>query len=150
MSTIDLTQALEEASGGDFLSAADKHELHAEQTPIYVVGVEPNSETRFGAQTLYYVKSAKWGRDAQRILAFTHNSYRERQASAILKLINESGKAGGPVYLGSYKTSNGHDAWELRGKPADQSAASMPTSTPTPVSATPAVQTTSYDDDLPF
>lgn len=147
MSTIDLTQALEAASGGDFLTGADKQQLHAEQTPMYVVGVEPNSETRFGAQTLYYVKSEKWGRGEQKILAFTHNSYRERQASAILSLINESGKPGGPVYLGSYRTTTGHDAWELRGKPQDP--ATPPSSTPT-ASAPVAVQTTSIDDDLPF
>jgi dipeptidyl aminopeptidase/acylaminoacyl peptidase len=149
VSAVDLTQAFESASGGEFLAAADKHELHQQQTPLYIVGVEPNSETRFGAQTLYYVKSAKWGRDEQKILAFTHNAYRERQALAILTLINSASKPGGPVYLGSYRTTNGHDAWELRGKP-QESPTRAPAAT-TPIPDTPSMpEAPSVDDDLPF
>lgn len=153
MSTIDLSTAINQASAGAFASAEEKAELADENVALYVVGVEPASETRYGTQTLYYVKSAKWGRDDQRILAFTHNSYRERQAQSILQLITDSGKAGGPIYLGRFRTSSGHDAWELRAEP--QAAPTTP-APPTPAvapaapPAPPTVSSASIDDDLPF
>lgn len=117
--SVDISSALQQASGGTFINAPEKEELYAEQTPLYIVNVEPRSETQYGDQVIYYVKAKKWGRDEQRLLAFSHNQYRERQADGVLKLIRESGKPGGPVYLGKFRTQSGKDAWTIDAKPFD-------------------------------
>lgn len=153
MSTIDISSQINQASAGEFIPGDEKAALADEGTALYVVGVEPASETRYGTQTLYYVKSAKWGREEQRILAFSHNAYRERQAQAILNVITESKKAGGPVYLGRFRTSSGHDAWELRAEPQQQLAATpvAPAAAPAaPAAPAPPVSSTDFDADLPF
>ena len=150
MSTIDISTAINQASAGEFITGDEKATLADESVALYVVGVEPASETRYGTQTLYYVKSAKWGRDEQRILAFTHNAYRERQAQSILQLITESGKAGGPIYLGRFRTSSGHDAWELRADPQAPQTPAPAAPAPAAAPSAPPVSSTSIDDDLPF
>jgi hypothetical protein len=144
--------ALMSASAGEFMMADEKAEAADEGLAMYVVGVEPASETRFGTQTLYYVKSAKWGRDDQRILAFTHNAFRERQAHNILTLITETSKPAGPVYLGRFRTQSGHDAWELRAEPATPPPAipQPAPATPTTDAPQPVAAAQSFDDDLPF
>lgn len=143
--TVDVTAAFQQASGGTFITGPEKEELYQAQEPLYIVNVEPKSETQYGDQTIYYVKSAKWGRDEQRLLAFSHNQYRERQAHGVLNLITQSGKPGGPVYLGKFRTQSGKDAWSLDAKPFDV-ARHEPVITPTSTPAAPTVA----EDDLPF
>jgi len=149
--TVDISSALQQASGGSFITGPEKEELYQTQEALYIVNVEPRSETQYGDQTIYYVKSAKWGRDDQRLLAFSHNQYRERQAQGVLNLITQSGKPGGPVYLGKWKTQSGKDAWTIDAKPFDvaQHAAQA---TPQPAAPTqaPSVGMPTVDDDLPF
>lgn len=149
MSTIDLSSALNEsASGGSFINAEEKAKLADTQEAMYVVGTDPKTETNYGDQTHFYVKAACWGRDEQRILAFSHNAFRERQAANVGALIKESGKVGGPVYLGRFRTATGKDAWQLDTKPFTGDAASAATaSAPTPAAA-PAAK--DFDSDLPF
>ena len=150
MSTIDLSDALSGASGGSFINAEEKAKLADTQEPMYVVGTDPKTETNYGEQTHFYVKAACWGRDEQRILAFSHNSFRETQAFNVGKLIKESGKVGGPIYLGRFRTSTGKDAWQLDTKPftGDAAGAVAAPATSAPAAAAPAAQ--NFDSDLPF
>ena len=149
MSTIDLSDALSGASGGSFINAEEKAKLADTQEPMYVVGTDPKTETNYGEQTHFYVKAACWGRDEQRILAFSHNSFRETQAANVGKLIKESGKVGGPIYLGRFRTSTGKDAWQLDTKPFMGDAASAVVAPAVaPAAAAPAAQ--NFDSDLPF
>jgi len=151
MSTIDLSSALNEsASGGSFINAEEKAKLADTQEAMYVVGTDPKTETNYGDQTHFYVKAACWGRDEQRILAFSHNAFRERQAANVGALIKESGKVGGPVYLGRFRTATGKDAWQLDTKPftGDAAGAVAAPAPATPAAAAPAAQ--NFDSDLPF
>lgn len=149
MSTIDLSDALNGASGGSFINAEEKAKLADTQEPMYVVGTDPRTETNYGEQTHFYVKAACWGRDEQRILAFSHNAFRETQAANVGKLIKESGKVGGPIYLGRFRTATGKDAWQLDTKPFTGDAASAITQPATPApAAAPAAK--DFDSDLPF
>lgn len=147
--TVDVTSAFQQASGGSFINGPEKESLYQEQTPLYIVNVEPQSETQYGDQTIYYVKSAKWGRDETRLLAFAHNAYRQRQAEGVLNLITQSGKAGGPVYIGKWRTQSGKDAWAIDAKPFDVAAHETPTPA-TPAAETKVGMPTVTDDDLPF
>jgi len=144
---IDVTSAFEQASGGTFVSGPEKEQAFLEQTPFYIVNVEPRSEGQYGDQTIYYVKAQKWGKDETRLLAFSHNAYRERQATGVLKLITESGKPGGPVYLGKFRTQSGKDAWTLDAKPFD--VAKHQAATPA-TSEAPKAAAVTDDDSLPF
>jgi hypothetical protein len=151
MSTIDLSDALSGASGGSFINAEEKAKLADTQEPMYVVGTDPRTETNYGEQTHFFVKAACWGRDEQRILAFSHNTYRETQAANVGTLIKETGKVGGPIYLGRFRTASGKDAWQLDTKPFTgdaAKAATTPAPAVAPAAAAPAAQ--SFDSDLPF
>ena len=149
--TVDISSALQQASGGSFTTGPEKEELYQEQTQLYIVNVEPRSETQYGDQTIYYVKCAKWGRDETRLLAFSHNAYRERQAQGVLNLITQSGKPGGPVYLGKWRTQTGKDAWTIDAKPFDVAAYDAPkTAAPAPAAAESRAGMPTVDDDLPF
>jgi hypothetical protein len=149
MSTIDLSDALSGASGGSFINAEEKAKLADTQEPMYVVGTDPKTETNYGEQTHFFVKAACWGRDEQRILAFSHNSFRETQAFNVGKLIKESGKVGGPIYLGRFRTSTGKDAWQLDTKPFSGDAANAVVA-PAVAPAPPAAAAPVNDDSLPF
>lgn len=149
MSTIDLSDALSGASGGSFINAEEKAKLADTQEPMYVVGTDPKTETNYGDQTHFYVKAACWGRDEQRILAFSHNTFRETQATNVGIAIRESGKVGGPVYLGRFRTSTGKDAWQLDTKPfTGDAAGAVAAPAPATPAAAPAAQ--NFDSDLPF
>ena len=149
MSTIDLSDALSGASGGSFINAEEKAKLADTQEPMYVVGTDPKTETNYGDQTHFYVKAACWGRDEQRILAFSHNTFRETQAANVGTLIRESGKVGGPVYLGRFRTSTGKDAWQLDTKPFTGDAANA-VAAPAPATPAAAPAAQNFDSDLPF
>lgn len=145
----DLSEAFSVSNGGTFITKDEKAEVFAEQTPMYVVHVEPASEGQWGVQTIFHVKAAKWGKDETRLLAFTHNEYRQRLAEAMQQLMAATpGKPGGPIYLHKWVTKTGHEAWDIKPQPytgvlLNQQAESTPA--PQPV-ATPTIS----DDDLPF
>jgi hypothetical protein len=109
-----------------------------------IVGTDPKTETQFGDQTHFYVKAKIWG-DEQRILAFSHNAFRERQAQNVAALIASTGKAQGPVYLGRFRTQNGKDAWQLGIEPFTGEEAK-----PVQAPATTAAATPDFDSDVPF
>ena len=149
----DLSDAFSVSSGGTFITKDEKAEVFAEQTPMYVVHVEPASEGQWGVQTIFHVKAAKWGKDETRLLAFTHNEYRQRLAEAMQQLMAANpGKPGGPIYLWKWVTKTGHEAWDIKPQPYtgvllnQQPQATTPS---TPAQAAPATPTIS-DDDLPF
>lgn len=148
MSTNPLANALNEgASGGTFINGPEKHKLAEDQTPMGIVGTDPKTETNYGDQTHFYVRAKIWG-DEQRILAFSHNAFRERQATNVATLIASTGEVQGPVYLGRFKTSNGKDAWQLGTEPFTGEEA-KPVQTPiTTPDVAPAAQ--NFDSDLPF
>lgn len=148
MSTNPLATALQDASGGSFIAGPEKQQLAEAQTPMGIVGTDPKTETQFGDQTHFYVRSKIWG-DEQRILAFSHNAFRERQATNVGLLIASEGKPQGPVYLGRFKTSSGKDAWQLGTEPFTGDQAGAVT---TPIIDTPSTPAAApaFDTDLPF
>jgi hypothetical protein len=149
MSTIDLSDALKGASGGSFINAEEKAKLADTQEAMYVIGTDPRTETNYGDQTHFYVKAACWGRDEQRILAFSHNTHRETQATNVGNLIRETGKVGGPIYLGRFRTATGKDAWQLDTKPFTGDAAGAVVA-PALTTPAPAPAAKDFDSDLPF
>jgi hypothetical protein len=136
------------ASAGTFVGGAEKQQLAEQQTPLGIVGTDPRTETQYGDQTHFYVRSKIWG-DEQRILAFSHNAFRERQARNVQKLIDETSKPQGPVYLGRFRTQSGKDAWQLGTAPFSGEHA-QPVATP--ITETPAAAPVAqdFDADLPF
>ena len=139
----------EAASGGTFISGPEKQQLAADQTPMGIVGTDPKTETQYGDQTHFYVRAKIWG-DEQRILAFSHNTFRENQARNVAALIASTGQPQGPVYLGRFRTQNGKDAWQLGVEPFTGDAAKAVETPITTTPAAPAAAAPDFDSDLPF
>lgn len=145
---IPVTDAFAQSNGGTFVNKDEKAELYATQTPMYIVDVEPNSDSVYGAQTVFHVKAKAWGRDTTRLLAFAHSPFRETLATNIKTLMTQTpGKPAGPIYLWKYTTKAGNEAWDIKPEPYKGDT------TPKPIAAitsTEPAPTPIADDDLPF
>jgi len=145
VNVIDPTSVFEQASGGQFVSGEEKQQLHAKQTPLYVIHAEANTEGNFGPQTVFHVKAKEWGKEETRLLAFGYTENRERLANGMLELLNANpGKPLGPIYLWKYTTKSGNEAWDIKPTPYQAPANER---IKIPVAAAGSLDA---DDDLPF
>ena len=142
-------ELLRGSSGGDFLSAEEKEALFASGTPFYIVGAEPKSDTRFGDQTMFYIRAKEAFGEEQRTFALKHNSFRENLAKNIVQALANGSAAAGPFWLGKFTTNSGHTAWDmLAEKPAAGVTRGIADGAPAPTAA--AASSAPTDDSLPF
>lgn len=144
MSAADVTKG---AGGGDFLTAEERAALADSRTPFWVVDAEPKSESQYGDQTLFFIRSKDAFGDEQRTLAFKHNRYREAIARNIAEAVAKGVQAVGPFWLGRYPLPNGKFSWDLLvEEPKDVTPPPAAVATPAQVGA----NQPSSDADLPF
>lgn len=148
----DLTEAFSASSGGTFVTGDEKHDpLHAQQIPMYVYHVEPKTEGQYGLQTIFHIKAQPWGRDETKLLAFSHNEYRERLAENMKILMAANpGKPGGPIYLHKFTTKSGNEAWDIKPTPQHHATPAAPKPAPSAAPQPIASAQTIDDDSLPF
>jgi hypothetical protein len=136
-------------SGGTYLSADDKAQLHNEQKAFYIVGAIPEQEGQYGTQTVFDIIAK--GMERSRI-GFSVNAQRVEQAKNALAALGAGADMVGPCYLGRWER-NGRSGWEITFEQTTPKAipANPVSSTPTPPSqpATPAMSDFG-DDDIPF
>lgn len=136
-------------SGGTYLSADDKAQLHNEQKAFYIVGAIAEQEGQYGVQTVFDIVAK--GMERSRI-GFSVNPQRIEQAKNALAALGAGADMVGPCYLGRWER-NGRSGWEITFEPTTPKAipANPISSTPTPPSQ-PATPATSEfgDDDIPF
>lgn len=153
---IGVKNEMEAAGVSEFAKSDEKVDLADRQIACFIKKVEPKVDTQFGDQTMYHVISEKFGKDETgqpitKILAFTHSEYRESKARNIKAAMDAApGQLAGPVYLGRYRTRNGHDAWELYAEPQPTRSASDPIASVQSSTPAPAPTPAQADSDIPF
>lgn len=135
MTTLDQIGA--DSDSGDFpefLSRDQKHELAANQHPLWIIGGVVRQEGKFEPQTFYTVKFGKPGKTTKTqtgdeivvtapgwaantdawTLALTANDEREQQMQKIKEALAGADFIG-PVFLWATKTKSGNDYYKVRG-----------------------------------
>jgi hypothetical protein len=135
-------------SGGSYLSADDKAELHAEQRAFWITAAVAEQEGQFGVQTVFTIREK--GGDEQKI-AFSASATRIEQAKRISQAIANGCDAAGPFYLGRWE-ANGRSGWQFTSEPTKPLAIppASPSLTSTPAAAAQPSQVVDVDADLPF
>lgn len=136
-------------SGGTYLSAEEKAELHNEQKAFYIVGATPEQEGQFGVQTVFDIVAK--GMERSRI-GFSVNNQRIEQAKNALNAIAAGAEMVGPCYLGRWER-NGRSGWELTFEATEPKiipAGMNQASAPAPITPPDLTKPTITDDDIPF
>lgn len=99
-------------ASSSFLRAADREELEAARTELYVVAADIDREGVYGEQVLYWLRGGpSWGQ-AERVLALEATDIRRRQVAELQAKLR-GGAVVGPFVLAHRPTSSGRQAWAL-------------------------------------
>ena len=148
MANIASAQEVLATSGGMYLSADEKAQLHNEQKAFFIVGAVPEQEGQYGVQTVFDIVAK--GMERSRI-GFSVNPQRIEQAKNALAALGAGADMVGPCYLGRWER-NGRSGWEITYEPTEPKTipanptGSAPSQPPTQAAAKPDFG----DDDIPF
>lgn len=147
MANIASAQEVLSTTGGMYLSADQKAQLHNEQKPFYIVGAVAEQEGQYGVQTVFDIVAK--GMERSRI-GFSVNSQRIEQAKNALAALGAGADMVGPCYLARWER-NGRSGWEITYEPTEPKAIPANPSASTPSTPTPANNQPDFgDDDIPF
>ena len=148
MANIASAQEVLATSGGMYLTADEKAQLHNEQKAFYIVGAVPEQEGQYGVQTIFDIVAK--GMERSRI-GFSTNPQRIEQAKNALAALGAGADMVGPCYLGRWER-NGRSGWEITFEATEPKAipANPNQSIPAPASQPAAAKADFGDDDIPF